>query len=100
MTETYSKQKICFVLPLHRYNENSRHGDGGKHDGEPLGAYRAKIAETCAKYGVDCLDICDVFPEPKTAGDAFTVDGLHPNDQGHRLIATRLKNYLAEKHKL
>lgn len=100
LTETYSKQKICFVLPLHRYNENSRHGEGSKHDGEPLCVYRAKIAETCAKYGVDCLDICDVFPEPKTAGDAFTVDGLHPNDQGHRLIATRLKNYLAEKHKL
>ena len=100
LTQNYSKRKICFVLPLHRYNESSRQGDGSKYDGEPLEVYRAKIAETCAKYGVECIDICDVFPLPQNAGDEFTLDGLHPNDVGHMLVAERLKRYLSENEKL
>ena len=100
LTTQFDRKKICFILPLNRYNQNSRHGDGIKLDGEPLCVYRNKILQTCEKYGVDCLDICDVFPEPQTIGDEYTVDGLHPNDIGHRLIAERLKKYLADNNKL
>lgn len=100
LTTQFDRKKICFILPLNRYNQNSRHGDGSKLDGEPLCVYRNQILQMCEKYGVDCLDICDVFPEPQTVGDEYTVDGLHPNDTGHRRIAERLKKYLADNNKL
>lgn len=100
LTDNYPRQKICFVLPLNRYNQDSRHGAGNKLDGEPLVVYRDKIAEMCGHYGVDCIDICDIFPEPKTQGDEYTVDGLQPNNHGHHMIAERLKKYLVDNGKL
>ncbi len=94
LTKKYGADKLCYILPLRRYRENDRRGDGSKSDGEPLSVYRERIKEICKKFGVDCIDICDVFPEPQTPGDDYTVDGLHPNPLGHRLIAERLAKYL------
>ena len=83
----------CYIL-------DSGLGYVNKIDVEPLTVYRDKIAEMCGHYGVDCIDICDIFPEPKTQGDEYTVDGLHPNNHGHHMIAERLKKYLVDNGKL
>ena len=101
LTRKYPKNKICFVLPTFRYGEENPSGECGKVNGKPLSEYRKQIASSCKKYGVDCLDICDVFPEPMTkAGDEYTVDGLHPNDLGHNRIAEKLYKCLLEYNKL
>lgn len=97
LTDNYPAGKICFVLPLPRYNEESLRGDGNKYNGQPLSEYRRVIAEFCAKYDIDCLDLSDVFPEPQTVGDELTVDGLHPNDVGYRVVAEQLYEYLRNK---
>lgn len=101
LTRKYPKNKICFVLPTFRCGEENPGGECGKANGKPLSEYRKQIVRSCKKFGVDCLDICDVFPEPMTkAGDEYTVDGLHPNDLGHNRIAEKLYKYLLEYNKL
>lgn len=88
-------------MPTFRCGEENPGGECGKANGKPLSEYRKQIVRSCKKFGVDCLDICDVFPEPMTkAGDEYTVDGLHPNDLGHNRIAEKLYKCLLEYNKL
>ena len=100
LAETFGKNKICFVLPVPRYNEDDVHGDNGckKEGGKTLSEYREAIKAVAAKQGVDVLDLSDLFPRPQaSAPDEFTADGLHPNAKGHRFIAERMYAYLTKK---
>ena len=48
------------------------------------------------KLGIDYIDLYnDGLPKPATnTVDEFYVDGVHPNDKGHLLIAEKIKKYL------
>lgn len=95
----FNNRKFCYVLPLPRYNENSPYGENGcKKSGYPLSAYRQAIKEVAEKHDVGVVDLSDAFPPPtKNTGDEFTADGLHPNKNGHKIIAERLYFYLNSK---
>lgn len=93
----YGKDKICFILPIRRFQEEDLFGGG--HRKEPtlnLKGYVDIIRSKCEKAGVDYIDLYnDGFPKPLTdKGDEYTIDGLHPNDKGHLYIAERIKEYL------
>ena len=49
-----------------------------------------KIDQSVAHNGV-CLTVVDI------TGDEYTVDGLHPNDNGYELLANIVCDYLARK---
>lgn len=101
----YGREKLLFLLPLPRYNQNSVYGEieikkyGGVpvslHDKEhpfenlyPLSVYIEAEKKVLEAYGVRYLDFSDRFPEPLTnTGDEWTVDGLHPNIRGHHMLA-------------
>ncbi len=102
MLGVFGKEKVCFILPLHRYNEDNPYGEGRKQvKGEPLSAYVAAEIAVFEHYGVEYLDFSYIFPIPKTnTGDELTWDGLHPNDRGHALLADKLVEYLREKGKV
>jgi lysophospholipase L1-like esterase len=93
------KEKLCFILPLHRYNENNLFGDGVKKQASlSLSGYVDIIKERVTNYGIDIIDLSKEFPIPKTnKGDELTADGLHPNDIGHQIIANRVCEYLQKK---
>lgn len=95
---TFGK-KLCFVLPLPRYDQNNPFGDGSKVvAGATLAEYIRAEKEVLDSYGVDYLDLSADFPVPVTnIGDELTMDGLHPNPKGHKLIADRLIFYLESK---
>lgn len=100
LVSQYGSQRLCFVLPLPRFHENDPYGEKGckKAKGVPLSEYREAIRRIVGGYGVDVLDLCADFPEPVTdGGDALTIDGLHPNPKGHRIIAEELYHYLTGK---
>lgn len=100
LTKEFGKDKICFVLPLSRYNEDDPHGDGGckKTGGGTLSEYREAIKAVAMKYGIDVLDFSDKFPVPRAAcADELTADGLHPNEKGHRILADGMYLYLKKK---
>lgn len=96
LLEKYGKEKIRFILPLPRYNQASVYGEGRKTTARyPLSDYIAAEKKVLAAYGIDFLDLSDMFPEPKTnkPGEIFA-DGLHPTDKGHRMIAEYLAQYI------
>ncbi len=97
LIEKYGKEKIAFILPTRRFIEDDVLGQGNRK--EPTTDFKGYvdiIRAECDKRGISYIDMYnDGFPKPKVdTGDEFTKDGLHPNDKGHLLIATIIKDYL------
>ena len=100
LTEKYGKERVCFLLPMPRYNQENLFGEGNKKSaGLPLADYVEAIKERLDFYQVDYIDLFHGFiPVPQVdTGDEYTMDGLHPNDDGHKQIAERIVQYLKEK---
>lgn len=96
----FGRDRLCYILPLPRFDEDNRRGGHSCKtvEANTLEEYREAIRETAKKYGVDVLDLSDMFPRPKAqAADELTADGLHPNAKGHKIIADRLYEYLTKK---
>ena len=92
LLKKFNNDKICFILPLSRFNEDKiiKHGT--------LERYREIIREICQINKIDYLDLCKELPIPDTEGKSqFFKDGLHPNKQGHKIIARNIIKYLKEK---
>lgn len=98
LQDTYGKEKICFIMPMHKYDEDNVLGDGSRiNPTVSFKYYRKAYKEVCDLYGIDLIDVDDIFPIPaKRETDVF-FDGLHPNDKGHALIANKIINYLNKK---
>lgn len=90
---TYGKEKLIIVYPLRRRNETATNGDGSKAEGsKPLAEYynaEKVVAEKCGLKSVDFWNDGDLNPNTPDGNENF-VDGLHPNDIGHRLLGEKL----------
>lgn len=95
----YYNKHIVFITPLHRLNEESCYGTW-KPDGveqRPLKDYVKAIREVCEYYSVPVLDL---FASGELAGNTpewynkYMPDGVHPNDEGHKIIANKLGKLL------
>ena len=97
----YGKERLTFIIPLHRYCEEPLRCKGPKRDelGAPLCDYVNAMRVTLNEYGIDYVDLYDNgFPKPLVnTGDEFTADGLHPNDRGYEFIADKICEYLLTK---
>ena len=97
----YGKEKVTFIIPLHRFIETPLlcKGKGRDELGAPLIDYINAMRTILAEYGIDYIDLYENgFPKPEVAtGDEYTVDGLHPNDKGYELITDKICEYLATK---
>lgn len=98
----YGKEKLCFLLPLRRYNDEKGlacKGKGGDELGENLLEYVNAMKAIVSEYGIDFIDLYENgIPKPLTdKGDEYTVDGVHPNDKGYALIANRICEYIKNK---
>lgn len=115
LADTYGKDKLVFIMPLPRFNQDSIYGENGikqsafppmsGHMGDttyenlyPLSDYIEAEKKILDKAGIKYLDFAGKFPLPESnTGDDLTTDGLHPNIKGHEflanLIADELKNF-------
>ncbi len=101
----YGKEKLCFILPLPRFGMNSIYGERGIKLNKkytslyPLQLYIQKEKSFLESQGVDYLDLCDLFIEPTTNKNSeLFVDGIHPNQEGHKRIAAAVCAYLSRKN--
>lgn len=96
LTQIYGKENLCFILPLHRFDERNLFGDGTKK--QPVAAlekYVDIMREVLSCNGIDFFDFDEELPEPTDNKDGeFFRDGLHPNDNGHSVIADKIVKYL------
>ena len=100
LVSEFDRKKLCFIMPIPRYDQDNVYGDGSKIEpAYPLSAYIAAEKEVLDYYGVEYLDLTDKFYVPTTPtddGDLFA-DGLHPNAAGHSFLAACLLEYVREK---
>jgi len=101
LCDKYGKEKICFLLPLRRFDEDGYccKGENGNEMGAPLLEYVNAMRQILTEYGIDMIDLyVDGIPQPLVnTGDAYTVDGVHPNDHGYRFIAEKICEYMKER---
>lgn len=85
----YPTAQIRFILPLKRHYKTVD-GETPNAKGYKLSDYRKAIINACDKYGIVYHNMdkeIDFNPEIGDNFNRFTVDGLHPNERGHRRIA-------------
>ncbi|MBQ7321994.1 MAG: SGNH/GDSL hydrolase family protein [Clostridia bacterium] len=74
------------------WRTSSRHDtDVPNFCGHTLSEYAAVQEETCLKYGIPCLNLHKNFAFDHRR---HTLDGCHPNGEGHRLLAEAIENKL------
>lgn len=101
LIEKYPTTPIVVVTPLHRWYEDVPQvrisEDGMTKDVVTLYTYVDIIRKVAGYYG---LPLCDLYatagihPEIQAQREALCPDGLHPNDEGHKIIASRLVGVL------
>ena len=100
LIKKYLGKPIIVMTPLHRINENSVYGefDAKETPSLPLVGYVNIIREVAEYYSLPVLDLfkCSMIqPEIKEVRERYTVDGLHPSDEGHKLLSDMIKKFLS-----
>lgn len=100
LCERYGKRNVCFILPLHRYDEDNPRGEFGAQTKlrPSLKEYVKVEIAVLDDMGMRYLDFRDSFPTPavNTPTEYFQ-DGLHPTNKGHELIADMISDYVRQK---
>ena len=93
LIEKYPAAAIVFMTPLHRLSED----EPSMGNGLPLKRYVEIIKEVAAYYSIPVLDLFamgGIQPRVPVQQERYCPDGLHPNGEGHKLIASRLAGFL------
>ena len=83
---------IVIFTPLHRENETKK-----DMNGHILKEYVDVIKEVAAYYGLPVLDLyikSGMQPAVPIVKERLMPDGLHPSDEGHKILAQRVKGFL------
>lgn len=98
LIERYPAARIVVLTPLHRLNEDNPYGDGHKAaPAGPLIDYVRIIRQVAEYYSLPVLDLyagSGLQPKVPVIQARYVPDGLHPNDEGHRLLAHQIAAFL------
>lgn len=95
----YTGKQIILMTPLHREIFGSQHTEFQPNDlGLYLDQYVKAIKEIGQWYSIPVLDLYSVSGlnpnEPTNKALYFGTDGLHPNVEGHQVIASKIQAFL------
>ena len=94
----YPESFIVVLTPLHRLHEDNLKGDGSKpQDVADLRAYVNIIREVAEYYSLPVLDLfanSGISPNHPLINIKYFADGLHPNDEGHSVLANKIISFL------
>lgn len=79
---------IAVLTPLHRAEE-------GRADGITLEDYVNQIRKIAPQYGLPVLDLYGCSAINRETLHTLTGDGLHPNDEGHAILAGEIGEFLS-----
>ena len=97
LIKKYIGKTIVIMTPLHRVGERSVFGEKKKVEYGALKTYVDIIKEVAEYYSLPVLDLfatSGLQPEIDEIKEKYVPDGLHPNDEGHIIIAEKLKMFL------
>lgn len=90
LEERFPQAAVVILTPLHRAEET-------RADGITLERYVNKIRSIAGEFGLPVLDLyeCSAIRAhiPDNAA-RLTADGLHPNDEGHGILAREIGEFL------
>ena len=92
LKQAYPEAEIIFMTPLRRSDEDAEYNDFGRPVIAPLTAYIMAVRRVCRAHEIPVLDLYDRLPDIV----GYTIDGLHPDETGHRLIAQCIQAFLEE----
>lgn len=90
LLETFPHARIIAATPLHRVEENIPKAGSGKL----LRHYVETIRSIAAQYKIPVLDLFETSAINLDTLDTLTTDGLHPNDEGHEILAREIGTFL------
>ncbi len=93
----YAAANLIVLTPIHRKQEHRYVNEMGVRNCGCLGDYVAAEKEVAKAHGVPVLDLYEesgIYPDDEENNKQYTVDGLHPNDLGHRMLADKILAYL------
>ena len=99
LIKKYLGKPIIILTPLHRVGENIIDRDDKGIITANLKTYVEIIREVAEYYSLPILDlysISGIQPEVDELKAKYVPDGLHPNDDGHIIIANKLKKFLEQ----
>ena len=98
LLEKFPESPIVVITPLHRLNEDNPRGDSNKPQNVgTLKTYVEIIREVAEYYSLPLLDLykeSGLQPNVPITNEKYFVDGLHPNDEGHKILARKIANFL------
>ena len=101
LTTEFAHCKIVFLTPAHRTGAYSETGPSTRPmkraDALPLKGYADIIIEKAKKYCIPVLNMMEKLPiNPNIPEhcEKYTTDGLHFNDEGHKVIAQTIGDFL------
>lgn len=97
LIKKYIGKTIVVMTPLHRIGEMKVPGTKEPGDFGVLKDYVNIIREVAEYYSIPVLDLfatSGLQPEIKEIQENYIPDGLHPNDNGNKVVAQKLKKFL------
>ena len=85
----YPKSKICVITPLHRLCEENQNGK--------LIDFVKVVREVAEFYSLPVLDLyanLGINPQVPVMKESYMPDGLHPNDEGYKVIAEKVAAFI------
>lgn len=98
LSDNYDNKKVIIIPPLHRWDEDSTKGSyyNTKDDGAAtLDQYIEVLIKYAQEYGFNICNIRDELGIPKDdKNNGCYFDGVHPNNEGHKLLAKLISSYI------
>ena len=97
LIEKYHGVPIVVLTPLHRITEDTPTGDNKPAPVGTLKEYVDIIREVAEYYSLPVLDMfkeSGLQPKIPIIRQKYVPDGLHPNDDGHAILAHKIARFL------
>jgi len=87
--------RLVLLSPIAHEDLKNPHITDGKQNNQNIELYTRAIAELAGKHGVLFVDLFSVTrPLYQASGHPLTINGIHLNDEGYRLLAVQLDQVL------